>query len=157
MHGTQKVKNISQYSCAFYCTLFSDYSWLHGICCARKSSTHEMNFLSSGKIIWIFAESVCCIFVIIFRIITAQQIQYNEIKHTTVQWWTKEITPLWFKYPFGSKNWVLNVENNIQLKYIKLCIFDIQLKRSLKKIASKNNFWKFSAVDTSFSRGFRLQ
>ena len=156
MRGTQKVKSISQYSCAFYRTLFSEYSYSSMEHAVQENHRH-MNFLSSGKIIWIFAESVCCIFVIIFRIITAQQIQYNEIKHTTVQWWTKEITPLWFKYPFGSKNWVLNVENNIQLKYIKLCIFDIQLKRSLKKIASKNNFWKFSAVDTSFSRGFRLQ
>ena len=37
---------------------------------------------------------------------------------------------------------------------IELYISEIQLK---KKIASKNIFWKISAVDTSFSRGFRLQ
>ena len=46
----------------------------------------HMNILSSGKIIWILAESCVLYFIaIISRIITAQQIhvQYNEIKKTT--------------------------------------------------------------------------
>ena len=83
MHGAQKVKNISQYSCAFYRTLFSDYS-----CSSMEYAVHEnhrhMNFLSSRKIIWILAES-CVLYyiVIVFMIITAQQIQYNEIKKPT--------------------------------------------------------------------------
>ena len=47
---------------------------------AVQENHRHMNFLSSGKIIWTFAESVCCIFVIIFRMITAQQLQYNELK-----------------------------------------------------------------------------
>ena len=79
MHMAQKVKNISQYSCAFYRTLLSDYS-----CSSMEYAVHEnhrhMNFFSYGKIIRILAES-CVLYyiVIVFMIITAQQIQYNEI------------------------------------------------------------------------------
>ena len=36
MHGAQKVENITQYSCAFYRTLFSDYS-----CSAMEYAVQE--------------------------------------------------------------------------------------------------------------------
>ena len=127
MHGAQREKNISQYFCAFYCKLFSDYS-----CSSMEYAVQEihryMNFLSSIKIIWILAES-CMLYliVIILRLITAQQIHTMKQKklHVVVQWWTKEITPLWFWYPFGSQNWFADFERNIQLQYIKLNIFEM--------------------------------
>ena len=82
MHGAQKVKNVSQYSCAFYRTLFSEYP-CNSMEYAVQENHRHMNFLTSAKIIWIFAESVFCIFVIMFRIIPAQEIQYDEVKITT--------------------------------------------------------------------------
>ena len=64
----------------FNSTLFSDYSCSSMEYAVQENHRH-MNFLSSGKIIWILAESCVLYFiVIIFRIITAQQIQYNELK-----------------------------------------------------------------------------
>ena len=49
----------------------------------RHTENHwHMNFLSSDKIIWILAESCVLYFIVIIsRIITAQQIQYNEINN----------------------------------------------------------------------------
>ena len=52
MHGAQKVKNISQYSCAFYRTLFSDYPCSSAEYAAQQNHRH-MNILASGKIILI--------------------------------------------------------------------------------------------------------
>ena len=81
MHGAEKVKNTSQYSCAFYRTPFSDYSCSSIEYAVRENHWH-MNFLSSNKIIWILAESCVLYFIVIIsRIITAQQIQYNEVKN----------------------------------------------------------------------------
>ena len=83
MHGAKKVKNISQYSCASYRTLFSDYPCSSAEYAVQQNHRH-MNILASGKIILILAESCVLYFiVIIFRIITTQQIQYNEIKKAT--------------------------------------------------------------------------
>ena len=49
-----------------------------------QDNHRHMSFLSSGKIIWILAESCVLYFIVIIsRIITAQQIQYNEIKKAT--------------------------------------------------------------------------
>ena len=97
-----------------------------------------MNFLSSGKIIWILAELCVLYFIAITsRIITAQQIQYNEIKEATCTVMDKiNNTPVvlvsFRKLKMNCKFWE---------KYsIELYIFEIQLKRSLKKKASKNIF-----------------
>ena len=88
MHAGLREKRISHnIFCAFYCTLFSDYS-----CSSMEYAVQEihrhMNFLSSIKIIWILAES-CMLYliVIILRIITAQQIHTMKQKklHVVVQ------------------------------------------------------------------------
>ena len=51
---------------------------------AEQENHWHMNFLSSGKFIWILAESCLLYFIVIIaRIITAQPIQYNEIKKAT--------------------------------------------------------------------------
>ena len=71
----------------FHRTPFSDYSCSSMEYAVQENHRH-MNFLSSGKIIWILAESCVLYFIVIIsRIITAQQIQYNEIKK--LQCWTK--------------------------------------------------------------------
>ena len=81
----------------------------------------HMNILSSGKIIWILAESCVFYFIaIISRIITAQQIhvQYNEIKKNYMYSdGQKKYHPCGFGILLGNENCIVNFEINIQLNY----------------------------------------